>query len=74
MWQRHNFEVDRILCQGQGRLATTKSIYPDGQHYVAAYINFFANTQKGTTPAHFVPARGRYRHDSAVMARGGRRI
>ena len=58
------FEVDpNIVAKARADLATTKSDLPlMVNDYVAAYINFFANTQKGhNTLLHSFQRSGRYR-------------
>lgn len=58
------FEVDpNIVAKAKTELATTKSDLPlMVNDYVAAYINFFANTQKGhNTLLHSFQRSGRYR-------------
>ena len=58
------FEVDpNIVAKARADLATTKSDLPlVVNDYVAAYINFFANTQKGhNTLLHSFQRAGRYR-------------
>jgi membrane-bound lytic murein transglycosylase D len=58
------FEVDpNIVAKAKADLATTKSDLPlMVNEYVAAYINFFANTQKGhNTLLHSFQRGGRYR-------------
>jgi membrane-bound lytic murein transglycosylase D len=58
------FEVDpNIVAKAKADLATTKSDLPlMVNDYVAAYINFFANTQKGhNTLLHSFQRGGRYR-------------
>jgi membrane-bound lytic murein transglycosylase D len=58
------FEVDpNIVAKAKADLATTKSDLPlVVNDYVAAYINFFANTQKGhNTLLHSFQRAGRYR-------------
>jgi membrane-bound lytic murein transglycosylase D len=58
------FEVDpNIVAKARAELATTKSDLPlVVNDYVAAYINFFANTQKGhNTLLHSFQRAGRYR-------------
>ena len=58
------FEVDpNIVAKAKTQLATTKSDLPlVVNDYVAAYINFFANTQKGhNTLLHSFQRAGRYK-------------
>jgi membrane-bound lytic murein transglycosylase D len=58
------FEVDpNIVARAKTQLATTKSDLPlVVNDYVAAYINFFANTQKGhNTLLHSFQRAGRYK-------------
>jgi membrane-bound lytic murein transglycosylase D len=58
------FEVDpNVVAKARANLATTKSDLPlMVNDYVAAYINFFANTQKGhNTLLHSFQRAGRYR-------------
>ncbi len=58
------FEVDpNIVAKAQTELATTKSDLPlVVNDYVAAYINFFANTQRGhNTLLHSFERAGRYK-------------
>jgi membrane-bound lytic murein transglycosylase D len=58
------FEVDpKIVAKAKTQLATTKSDLPlVVNDYVAAYINFFANTQKGhNTLLHSFQRAGRYK-------------
>lgn len=58
------FEVDpNIVAKAKAELATTKSDLPlVVNDYVAAYINFFANTQRGhNTLLHSFQRAGRYR-------------
>jgi len=58
------FEVDpNIVAKAKAELATTKSDLPlMVNDYVAAYINFFANTQRGhNTLLHSFQRAGRYR-------------
>jgi membrane-bound lytic murein transglycosylase D len=58
------FEVDpNVVAKARAELATTKSDLPlMVNDYVAAYINFFANTQKGhNTLLHSFQRAGRYR-------------
>ena len=58
------FQVDpKIVAKAQTELATTKSDLPlVVNDYVAAYINFFANTQKGhNTLLHSFQRAGRYK-------------
>ena len=58
------FEVDpNIVAKARGALATTKSDLPlVVNDYVAAYINFFANTQRGhNTLLHSFQRAGRYK-------------
>jgi membrane-bound lytic murein transglycosylase D len=58
------FEVDpKIVAKAQAELATTKSDLPlVVNDYVAAYINFFANTQRGhNTLLHSFQRGGRYK-------------
>jgi membrane-bound lytic murein transglycosylase D len=58
------FEVDpNIVAKAQAELATTKSDLPLViNDYVAAYINFFANTQRGhNTLVHSLQRSGRYK-------------
>jgi membrane-bound lytic murein transglycosylase D len=58
------FEVDpKIVAKAKADLATTKSDLPlVVNDYVAVYINFFANTQKGhNTLLHSFQRAGRYR-------------
>src|SRR5208337_3374039 len=58
------FEVDpNVVAKAKAELATTKSDLPlVVNDYVAAYINFFANTQKGhNTLLHSFQRAGRYR-------------
>jgi membrane-bound lytic murein transglycosylase D len=58
------FEVDpNIVAKAKAQLATTKSDLPlVVNDYVAVYINFFANTQKGhNTLLHSFQRAGRYR-------------
>ncbi len=58
------FEVNpNVLAKAQANLATTKSDLPlVVNDYVAAYINFFANTKKGhNTLLHSMQRGGRYR-------------
>jgi membrane-bound lytic murein transglycosylase D len=58
------FEVDpNIVAKARGALATTKSDLPlMVNEYVAAYINFFANTQRGhNTLLHSLQRAGRYK-------------
>jgi membrane-bound lytic murein transglycosylase D len=58
------FEVDpNIVAKAQAELATTKSDLPlVVNDYVAAFINFFANTQRGhNTLLHSFQRGGRYR-------------
>ena len=58
------FEVDpKIVAKAKAELATTKSDLPlMVNDYVAAYINFFANTQKGhNTLLHSFQRAGRYK-------------
>ena len=57
------FEVDpNIVAKAKTELATTKSDLPlMVNDYVAAYINFFANTQRGhNTLLHSLERAGRY--------------
>ena len=69
------FEVDpNIVAKAKSELATTKSDLPLViNDYVATYINFFANTQKGhNTLKHSLQRSGRYRAMiSRVMADEG---
>jgi membrane-bound lytic murein transglycosylase D len=58
------FEVDpNVVAKAKAELATTKSDLPLViNDYVAAYINFFANTQKGhNTLKHSLQRSGRYK-------------
>jgi membrane-bound lytic murein transglycosylase D len=58
------FEVDpNVVAKARANLATTKSDLPlMVNDYVAAYINFFANTQRGhNTLLHSFQRAGRYR-------------
>ena len=58
------FEVDpNIVAKAKAELATTKSDLPLViNDYVAAYINFFANTQRGhNTLVHSLQRSGRYK-------------
>jgi len=58
------FEVDpKIVAKARAELATTKSDLPlMVNDYVAAYINFFANTQRGhNTLLHSFQRSGRYK-------------
>ncbi len=58
------FEVDpNLVAKAKGELATTKSDLPLViNDYVAAFINFFANTQKGhNTLMHSFQRAGRYK-------------
>jgi membrane-bound lytic murein transglycosylase D len=58
------FEVDpNVVAKAQAELATTKSDLPLViNDYVAAYINFFANTQRGhNTLVHSLQRSGRYK-------------
>jgi membrane-bound lytic murein transglycosylase D len=69
------FEVDpNIVAKAKAELATTKSDLPlVVNDYVAAYINFFANTQRGhNTLLHSFQRAGRYRSMiQRVMAEEG---
>ena len=58
------FVVDpKIVAKAQAKLATTKSDLPlVVNDYVASYINFFANTQRGhSTLLHAFQRSGRYK-------------
>jgi len=69
------FEVDpKIVAKAKAELATTKSDLPlVVNDYVAVYINFFANTQKGhNTLLHSLQRGGRYKQMiQRVMAEEG---